>query len=75
MGFVFDSDELKKARVNVGLTQVEASAASGIPQTTISSYEKGRTTPTVKAMKCLAEAYQMRQNDLIDLCFKELKEG
>lgn len=71
MKLVFDNKALRKARENCGLTQMEVSRKSGIPQTTISSYERGESEPTVKVMRLLAIAYNLDPSEFIDVCFRE----
>lgn len=72
MRLVFDKDALRKARTDAGLTQMEVSERTEIPQTTLSSYEMGRGEPTVKAMKALSSAYGVRFEDLLAVCFVEV---
>lgn len=71
MDLVFDNKVLRKAREDRGLTQMEVSALSGIPQTTISSYEQGKSEPTVKVMRLLAIAYDIDPSEFIEKCFPE----
>lgn len=71
MDLVFDNETLRRAREERGFTQKEVSERSGIPQTTISSYEKGKSVPTIKAMRCLAIAYGIKPALFIEQCFHE----
>lgn len=47
----------KAARVNAGLTQMEASAALDISKTTLCNYEKYRTMPDIETAKRMASLY------------------
>ena len=58
---------LKSARVNKGLTQVEASKIIGISVETLIKYEAGKTFPDVPIIKRIEEAYGVPYNDLIFL--------
>ena len=44
-------------RKNRGLSQAEASKITGIPQTTISAYERGVNDPKLSAFEAMADAY------------------
>ena len=58
---------LKAARANKGLTQKEAAKALGISEQTIINWEKGRSFPSVKQIKCIEELYGTSYNELIFL--------
>lgn len=49
--------KLKKARENTGFTQREVEAEIGIKQSTIASYEIGRTQPDIETIGILADFY------------------
>lgn len=48
---------LKKARANSGFTQREVEKEIGIKQSTLASYESGRTQPDIETLGILAEFY------------------
>lgn len=48
---------LEAARVNAGLSRLEASRRIGISVNTIASYETGRTSPTVQMLKTMCRVY------------------
>lgn len=50
---------LKAVRVNAGLTQEEACKKIGISKSTLISYEKGKTKPTIELAKKMSEVYEM----------------
>lgn len=58
---------LKAARVNVGLTQVQAAEKLGISVSTLQNYEKGKTYPNKKIIEAVEELYKVKYNDLIFL--------
>jgi len=49
---------LKQARTKAGLTQTEASDATGISQGNISCYENDTANPQVKILQRLCDAYK-----------------
>ncbi len=49
--------KLKKARLNTGFTQVEVEKETKIKQSTIASYEIGRTEPDIETLGILADFY------------------
>lgn len=49
--------KLKKARENTGFTQREVYKETGIKQSTIASYETGRTQPDIETLGILADFY------------------
>lgn len=61
---------LKAARVNAGLTQVEAIAeynrrtGKSLSQSTLVSWERERTFPTVRQFKTLCELYGVGMSDI-----------
>ena len=71
MDLVFDHEALRRAREDRGLTQTEVSELSGIPQTTLSTYETGRSEPTIKVMRALAVVYDTDPREFIDVCFHD----
>ena len=48
---------LAAARVNAGMTQVDASKALGITKQTLINYESGKTSPTVALARRISEVY------------------
>lgn len=59
---------VRSKREELGWTQAELSLISGIPQTTISGWETGKTvSPTVTHLADLAKAYQMRLSDIFSI--------
>ena len=51
------AEKLKKARNNTGFTQREVAAETGIAQSTIASYEIGRTEPDIESLGILVDFY------------------
>ena len=59
---------MKAARVNAELTQVEAAKIIGVAPNTISRWEKGISSPTVKYIRPIVEAYGLKSyEDIIFL--------
>lgn len=54
----------KAARINVGLTQNEASKALGISKGTLSAYESGKTIPKLDVAIKMAKLYGCSMEDL-----------
>lgn len=50
---------LTAARINVGLTQAEASALIGISKATLAKYESGKTSPTIPTLKKMCQVYRV----------------
>ncbi|MBI5161975.1 MAG: XRE family transcriptional regulator [Micrococcales bacterium] len=50
------AEVLRAARVRAGLSQVELGRRAGVPQSVVSSYERGRREPTVSALRHLVAA-------------------
>lgn len=48
---------LEAARVNAGLSRLEASKLIGCSVNTIASYENGRTAPTLPTLKKMCQVY------------------
>lgn len=48
---------LRELRQEAGLTQAEAAERLGLPQQTISKWERGEHTPSLKQFPAIAEAY------------------
>ena len=59
---------LKAARINAGLTQVDAAKHLGISPSTLISYEAGRTYPDVEVLKKIEVLYNISYNDIIFSC-------
>lgn len=49
--------KLKKARLETGFTQREVAKETGIKQSTLASYEIGRTQPDLETLGILADFY------------------
>lgn len=58
---------LKAARINKGLTQVEAAKALGVSTDTLANYEKGKSYPDVRVLKKIEEVYEVDYDSLIFL--------
>ena len=58
-------EQLRLSREKSGLTQVQASERSGVPQTNISIFERGTRTPTLATLYKLADAYGVEVADLL----------
>lgn len=48
--------EIKKGRSKQGMTQAELARRVNVSQNTISQYEKGRRTPSVKTLYAISKA-------------------
>lgn len=57
---------LKLLRIKAGLTQQEMADKLGLDQTTISAWEVGRATPTVKSIKKLATVLNVTTEEVIE---------
>ena len=57
-------NNLKMARLERGLTQWDVSKETGIPQTTVSLYERGYLEPKPGHKKALARSYGKKVDDL-----------
>lgn len=55
---------LKAARVNKGLTQIEAAKRLNISPDTLFKYEKGKTFPDVPVLKRIEKLYEVSYNDI-----------
>lgn len=58
---------LKAARVNKGLTQLEASKRIGVTEDTLGNWERARSFPNVPQIKKIEEVYGVSYNELIFL--------
>ena len=56
---------IKAARVNVGLTQAQASKELGITRATLANYEAGKTSPDIEMGKKIAALYKTTIEELI----------
>lgn len=50
---------LRGARANIGLSQKEVSARTGIAQSTINDFERALAVPSAESLKTLSRAYQV----------------
>lgn len=57
--------KLKKARNDIGFTQRQVAEETGIAQSTIASYEIGRTEPDIETLGILVDFYQVSADWLI----------
>lgn len=55
---------LKAARVNKGLTQIEAAKRLNISPDTLYKYEKGATFPDIPVLKRIEKLYEVSYNDI-----------
>lgn len=58
---------LKKWRSTHSMSLVEASEVSGLPQSTISNYEKKKYMPTGKNIKLLAKILDVGSADILEM--------
>lgn len=58
---------IKAARVNAGLTQVEASNRIGVSRDVISNWERGITVPNANHIRMIETVYGVGYSDLIFL--------
>lgn len=58
---------LKAARVNKGLTQLEASRRIGVTEDTLGNWERAKSFPNVPQIKRIEEVYGVSYNELIFL--------
>ena len=49
---------LEAARVNAGLSRLEASTQIGVSVNTLASYEAGKTAPTLPTLKKMCQVYK-----------------
>lgn len=62
------SEKIKKYRLDNGLTQEELAKALDSSQNTISNYENGIRTPTVKKLIAIATLFGCSVSDLTEEC-------
>ncbi|WP_080042368.1 helix-turn-helix domain-containing protein [[Actinomadura] parvosata] len=55
--------KLRQARTNIGLSQSEVSARTGIAESTINDFEQARAVPSADTLKKLSNAYQLSLNE------------
>ena len=58
---------LKAARINCGLTQIEAAKEIGVSKATLSNWERGICFPNANCIKRIEEVYQTQYDNLIFL--------
>lgn len=51
--------KIKKARLDTGFTQNEASTETGIPRSSIAKYETGKLEPDLEKLGILADFYNI----------------
>lgn len=54
----------KSARVEAGLTQIQAAKALGINKNTLANYESGKTSPSIDMAQRMAMLYNMKVDDI-----------
>lgn len=59
------SDQIKNYRLSVGLTQLKLAKKTGLSPAAISQYESGTRTPTVEAIKKIAEVLEISVDVLV----------
>lgn len=59
------AEKLRSARIKMGVTQKQVSAATGIPQSTISKYENKELEPCIEYLGILADFYEVSVDWLI----------
>lgn len=59
------ASKLKKARTILSYTQKEVESETGIKQSTLASYETGRTEPDIETLGILADLYNISLDWLI----------
>lgn len=64
---------LKAARVNAGLTQLDAAKKLDVSNKTLCSWEKGNSMPKANKIELICELYNVAYNDLIFLPGNPLK--
>ena len=64
-------EAIKEQRKLRGLTQVELAKETGIPQSTLSAWEKGVNIPNIEDCITLANFYKISLDDLVGREFKE----
>lgn len=60
-------EQVRVLRRKMGMTQMQLSIKSGLPQTTISNIENQGTDPTGKTLKKLAIALGVTTDELLDM--------
>lgn len=58
---------IKAARVNRGLTQIEAAKRLGINKSTLQKWESGKNFPNAKKIALMCDIYNVKIDDLIFL--------
>lgn len=58
---------LRAARINKGLTQVEAAKKLKVSKETIGNWERGKSYPNLKYVKDIEKIYDISYDDLIFL--------
>lgn len=58
-------DRLRKARINVGMSQRDLERATGIPKSRISRYENGHLLPSLKGLQRLAQSLGVMDSMLL----------
>lgn len=58
---------IKAARVNKGLTQVEAAKVLGVSKDSLWNYENGRSYPDIRIVKKMVKLYGIGYDNLIFL--------
>jgi transcriptional regulator with XRE-family HTH domain len=67
---------LRAARIELGLSQTDAAARTGLTQNVVSYYENGKRTPTVNTLAAFSQAYGKDWNSFMpsDLQIQQAKQ-
>lgn len=66
---------LKESRIKAGLTQVQLSVASGVPQGLITCYENDVKIPSAPKLAALAKALHVSMDALVDDEFRPMPDA
>lgn len=58
---------LKAARINIGMSQIDASKAIGVTPETLSNWERGKSFPNVPQIMKIEATYGVGYSDIIFL--------
>lgn len=58
-------DKIKRRREKAGMTQKDLADASGLTQSSVSYYESGERTPSLKTLAALAKALGTKAEALV----------
>ncbi|WP_094607706.1 hypothetical protein SPSIL_009330 [Sporomusa silvacetica DSM 10669] len=66
------NEKIKIARANMNLSQAALARAVGVQQSTVASWEKGRTEPDTVMVGRLAQALKVTSDHLLDIQSEQL---